>query len=98
MSPISYVQIVKAFWLACSDCRWYFPSLFPVTAMLSTETNSLNLILMKIKLPVQTVASRFAGLRSNSLVKLQRTFPIIVALLALLALPADAAKCFFERQ
>jgi hypothetical protein len=44
-----------------------FPIFFPLATMLSTETDLLNLILTKIKLPVQTVASRFAGLRFHSI-------------------------------
>ena len=64
--------------------------------MLSTETNSLNLILMKIKMPAQTVASRSSGSRSNSIVKPQGVFAIILALMALLTLPAHAGNVFLR--
>ena len=67
-----------------------------VAATLSTETNSLNLKLMKIKMPVQTVPSRSSGLRSNFIVKPQGVFAFILAVTALLGLPAHATNVFLK--
>jgi hypothetical protein len=50
---------------------------------------------MKMKMPVQTVASHSSGLRSNSIVKQKGLFAFTLAVMALLSLPAHAANVFF---
>ena len=66
-----------------------------VGARRSTETNMQNLKCMKMKMPVQTVASHSSGLRSNSIVKQKGLFAFTLAVMALLSLPAHAANVFF---